>query len=255
MDKFESSLMENLDAILSVEIQPEDVDYEVVQTYIPLFTLIDSAKTSIIVVYDMFKQKILYVSDRFFDLFGFTEKVPTEMDHIWYRKRFHSEDAVINEAGTEFLKFILKQPVEKRKDFTLIRDFRIKNEENKFIRIISNEFLLETDRRGNPWLNIKLTDLSPNQNLADPAIAVCRDLVTGDIIFSYEGRKENPGNITNREKQVISMIADGMRSKEIAEKLFISINTVNNHRRNAIEKLNVSTSSEAVKLAIKMRLI
>jgi DNA-binding CsgD family transcriptional regulator len=46
-----------------------------------------------------------------------------------------------------------------------------------------------------------------------------------------------------------------MKIKEIADKRFISANTVNRHHRNRIKKLIVSVSSEAVKLASKLQLI
>jgi len=46
-----------------------------------------------------------------------------------------------------------------------------------------------------------------------------------------------------------------MKSNEIADKLFISSNTVNNHRRNMINKLNVSNTAEAVQLAIRLGII
>ncbi len=82
-----------------------------------------------------------------------------------------------------------------------------------------------------------------------------RNKLTGDVIFTLKGKKQEGLNISCREKQVLSMIASGMKSKEIADKLFISANTVNNHRRNLIEKLNVPNSSEAVKLTSKLQLI
>ncbi|MBP7498932.1 MAG: response regulator transcription factor [Chryseobacterium sp.] len=48
------------------------------------------------------------------------------------------------------------------------------------------------------------------------------------------------------------MIQDGKRSKEIAELLFISINTVNRHRQNILEKLRVGNMTEACAMATKL---
>lgn len=62
-------------------------------------------------------------------------------------------------------------------------------------------------------------------------------------------------NLSSREVQILSMIVDGLNNNEIAEKLFISIETVRNHIRHIYEKLNVHSKSQAVVMAIKQRLV
>jgi DNA-binding CsgD family transcriptional regulator len=72
---------------------------------------------------------------------------------------------------------------------------------------------------------------------------------TGEI---YEFKKEEPSSmphLSDREKEVLKLIAGGMISKQIADKLFISVNTVNTHRQRIIEKLNVSNTAEAIRYA------
>lgn len=62
-------------------------------------------------------------------------------------------------------------------------------------------------------------------------------------------------DITAREKDVLLLICDGLRSKEIAEKLFISTHTVESHRRNMMLKFNLNSSSKLVKFAMENRLV
>ena len=62
-------------------------------------------------------------------------------------------------------------------------------------------------------------------------------------------------DITAREKDVLLLVCDGLRSKEIAEKLFISTHTVESHRRNMMVKFSVNSSSKLVKFAMENRLI
>lgn len=57
-------------------------------------------------------------------------------------------------------------------------------------------------------------------------------------------------NLTNREQEILSYLAKGYRYKEIAEALFLSVETVRTHLRNIYEKLHVRSRSEAV---LKMR--
>jgi len=52
--------------------------------------------------------------------------------------------------------------------------------------------------------------------------------------------------LTRREKEILSCIAMGLSSKQIAGKLYISENTVANHRRNMLRKKGVKSSAELI---------
>ena len=57
--------------------------------------------------------------------------------------------------------------------------------------------------------------------------------------------------LTDREKEVIKVIADGLTNKEIARELFISESTVENHIHNIYEKLEITNRAQAVALAYR----
>lgn len=61
--------------------------------------------------------------------------------------------------------------------------------------------------------------------------------------------------VTRREKEVLQLIADGLTNAEIAEKLFISIPTVNTHRKSLLEKFDVKNTAVLISKATKMGLI
>jgi two-component system nitrate/nitrite response regulator NarL len=56
--------------------------------------------------------------------------------------------------------------------------------------------------------------------------------------------------LSNREKEILNLIANGKTSKEISETLFIAKTTVDTHRKNMIRKLNLDSGSELIKYAI-----
>jgi two-component system nitrate/nitrite response regulator NarL len=64
-----------------------------------------------------------------------------------------------------------------------------------------------------------------------------------------------PHRISERERQVLSLIVDGFSSKEIAPRLRISMRTVQKHREKLMEKLGVRKATELVKVAITRRLV
>lgn len=61
-------------------------------------------------------------------------------------------------------------------------------------------------------------------------------------------------SLTKREKEIVKLVVDGLSNKEIADKLFISIRTVDSHKTNILQKLNLKSSIELVKFAIKNNL-
>jgi DNA-binding NarL/FixJ family response regulator len=63
------------------------------------------------------------------------------------------------------------------------------------------------------------------------------------------------GALTPREQEVMRLFAEGLSSKKIAEKLFISPKTVDNHRNNILGKLGLHSTMELVRYAAKLGLI
>jgi DNA-binding NarL/FixJ family response regulator len=63
------------------------------------------------------------------------------------------------------------------------------------------------------------------------------------------------GALTAREQEILRLLAEGLPPKEIAEKLFISPKTVENHRANIMNKLELHSTIELVRYAAKLGLI
>jgi DNA-binding NarL/FixJ family response regulator len=61
--------------------------------------------------------------------------------------------------------------------------------------------------------------------------------------------------LTSREEDILKCLAQGMTTKQVAEALIISDNTVKTHVRNLLEKLGASNRAEAVSMAVQMGLI
>ena len=86
-------------------------------------------------------------------------------------------------------------------------------------------------------------------------------VLKGDIYFSIEAahslkefRTQQP-LITRREKEVLQLIAEGFTNAAMAEKLFISIPTVNTHRKSLLEKFEVKNTATLIGKATKLGLI
>lgn len=64
-----------------------------------------------------------------------------------------------------------------------------------------------------------------------------------------------PPILSRREKEVLEYIAEGFTNPQIAEKLFISLHTVDTHRKNILTKFNVNNTAALIKLAVRLNLV
>ncbi|MGH3403310.1 MAG: response regulator [Streptosporangiaceae bacterium] len=96
------------------------------------------------------------------------------------------------------------------------------------------------------------------QSLINPSMA--GKLLTEFAALARREESERPQQVpapklTDREMQVLKLIARGMNNRDIAKELFISENTVKNHVRNILEKLQIHSRMEAVMVAVRDKLI
>jgi DNA-binding NarL/FixJ family response regulator len=73
----------------------------------------------------------------------------------------------------------------------------------------------------------------------------------GDFAGGKPSEVEKLLDLSPRERQILELLAEGLRVKEIADRLSLSPATVHTHVRNAIAKLEVDTRTEAVALAVR----
>ncbi len=73
---------------------------------------------------------------------------------------------------------------------------------------------------------------------------------------SYDKQEQLPfSEFTKKEREVLQLIAEGEKTRDIAEKLFVSVKTVESHRRNIMRKLNIFSVAGLTRFAIKEGLV
>ncbi|MHC4849078.1 MAG: response regulator [Planctomycetota bacterium] len=77
--------------------------------------------------------------------------------------------------------------------------------------------------------------------------------ITGVVVEDYVGRRSDERHrlLTPREREVLQLLAEGNSTRAIAQSLFISVKTVETHRRQIMEKVQIHSVAELTKFAIK----
>ncbi len=86
----------------------------------------------------------------------------------------------------------------------------------------------------------------------DPALT---DTLISDYVRQVERGDDTPDSLTERELEVLKLVAEGHTNRQIALQLNISIKTVQTHRANLMDKLNLHDRTELVRYAIRRGLI
>ena len=104
------------------------------------------------------------------------------------------------------------------------------------------------------WLGLKLT--RKEQVIVERELIVEREvLVRAGTPFALNEKRVQELAITKRELEILGLIADGLSNREIAERLFVSENTVKTHSSRLFDKLNARRRTQAVQRGKELGLI
>lgn len=237
----------------------EELDYSILEQHIRFLESLSILQNSVVTIFDLSKMDHVYFSPNMADLLGWDPEKVAAPDMDYVDQRMHPDDlAHLNSVSGQFFNLILHvDPAwrEQMKYIKFILDYRTLGKDGNYIRVIEQHKLLELDKYGNAWLSMSILDLSPDQDLT----ALCRyrlvNTLTGELYHFPSAEEISGTKLSFREKEILQLLSKGLISKQIADKLFISVNTVNTHRQRIIEKLDVSNTAEAVKHASRLGLI
>lgn len=234
-DEIEKINKDYLETLNSQVFIPNDLDYSILDTHIELLEKINIVANSSISIFDLYQKKHIYLSSRFETVFGFEIDKANEEGNEYFNKKVHPDDFIdAMKIGNYFLNIAFSLPIQERKDYKLINDYRIKDGSDKYIRVIEQFQTLELDKHGNIWLALCVMDLSPNQDISLPLQNKVINVKTGELFHFPKTTKKI--DLSKREKEILELVSEGIISKEIADNLFISVNTVNTHRQKILEK-------------------
>lgn len=164
-------------------------------------------------------------------------------DQVWYGNFEH-----------EAAKFLYKLTPEQLFNYKVQYDVRFRKKDGTYIRMLQQVITIEQYEDGGIYRTLGLlTDISQFKSIGKPVLSFIglngepsyTDIQIGQPLIPF---KEV---LSKREKEILRFIIDGKQNKEIADLLKISKLTVDKHRKNMINRLNLKNSSELIGEAIK----
>lgn len=180
----------------------------------------------------------------------------TEISSIWeddILNKMHPEDVRKKQILEHYFFHFLKEiPMAERMDYYMAVNLRMRSCSGEYLTVLHRMFYAVEEE--NVRLALCIYNVSGNNvNTLLHENGVIINSMNGTTLYYNEFKYRDL--LSAREKEVLLMIAHGKMSKEIAESLEISLNTVNRHRQNILQKLQVKNSIEAYRLAKAMELV
>lgn len=231
-------------------------DYAAFEVNKQLLKRISEIENSAMAVYDMHKKNFILFRSK---INGRTsiklDHEKNNLDHFF--NVMHPDDLpfVVDTEVKTFNFLTSLEPVE-RKDYKLIFDFRLSNSKGVYFRYIQQRIVLELDKDGEIWLMLNLTDLVSEKNTNEPPQRQMINIKTGKrCLFNEDLGQPAEKLLSKREAEILGLISQGFDSREISEKLFICVNTVNNHRQNILSKTKTENTTQTLLYAKRIGII
>ena len=208
---------------------------EIAQEYIPYLKILEDAGSFAVFLLDRFAH-YYYVTEYVEDI-----NAPQELN---IEKLVHPDDLeVVRRIDKKVWEFLDTLPEEEKLTYKYIYELRVL-ERGKYVRMIYQMRILAF--KEDNFLAMGIIDIAPEQSANTSVRFQIKNCLTDEIVpFAIESAADTL--LTPREREVLALAKEGMFSKEISEKLNISIHTVNRHRQNILEKLQVDNIIEAIR--------
>ena len=209
---------------------------EIAQEYIPHLKILEQAGSFAV-----------FLLDRFGHYYYVTEYVTEDIqasDELNIEKLVHPDDLeVVRRIDKKVWEFLDTLPEEEKLTYKYIYEMRVLDR-GKYVRMIYQMRILAF--KDDNFLGMGIIDLAPEQSTNTSVRFQIKNCLTDEIVpFAIESATDTL--LTPREREILALAKEGMFSKEISEKLNISIHTVNRHRQNILEKLQVDNIIEAIR--------
>jgi DNA-binding CsgD family transcriptional regulator len=197
-----------------------------------------------------------YISDHCHEILSYSKDEYEEGGIDFYAQTFHPGDKVIfsGQVFRDIREYWNRIPSEEISNYRFSFTHRYFRKDGTESQMLEQNTYLEPNYSGIPVLNLlTFTDIGDFKTDTNLVLTISR-LVNGQgYVKIFSKSYPQPGNtvLSRRESEILRLCLDGLTGKLIAEKLFLSIQTVKNHKRNMMKKTSAGNITGLINLSIK----
>ncbi len=216
------------------------------------FPLSDSQR-SVFAIFNFKTFRPEYFSENCLQVLGYSHQDPMTHGSMFFLTHLSPEHKKVPIIQSQWLLDCLQQiPFEEKVNMRLANcGMQFSHPQKKYIRLLFQHQFYDVDENRNPVRAlVTITDVS---HLLKNDSVWFRLQYGNDVkkvkTYDFQTHKAlDEGMISKREKDILSLIAQGKDATAISKELFISINTVNNHRQNMLNRLNVKDTTALIQI-------
>lgn len=224
-----------------------DADYARLEGRIDALKGLAGIENRSISLYDVNRKRFILKQDRHLECLGYSKEDLVDIDDVEnYHDKIHRDDLpVLYDSEIKMYRFLNPIKSAKKKDYKLVYDYRVRAKDGGYVRFLHQLALFELDRDFNSWILIVVSDVLATENDGARPRRFLIDTKTSRVCLFGDEAEIRDRLVTEREREVIALVAQGLDSAEIADRLCVSVSTVNNHRQNVLRKTRTKNATQA----------
>jgi len=223
----------------------EESDYADLSGHLKDLEILSQVENRAVSLYDIHRKQFIMKVGQHLSLLGYDEQMP-DMRIERYHAMIHPDDLpYVYDAEIGMHRFLSDKGAQKKR-YKLVYDYRVRGKSGEYVRFLHQMAIYALDRQDNAWLMLILSDVLsafPEEELPRRFII---DMTDNSICMFNEELGVVRELVTPREREILVLISQGLQSDAIADRLCISVHTVNNHRQNILMKTRTKHMAQAI---------
>ena len=209
-------------------------------------------------IVDYTTKKYLFIDPSCKKLLGYDIEFLSEAGPVYFTGLWNKNDfTCINEKVIpEAISFLKHKPATEYPNFSVSYNYRVQAANGQYLTVMQRSTYFSVSDDGWPLAAVgyivDITHFKTDTSLVLTIEHVDRNFTTLSkvpLVKKIYHPDKADSILSNRELEILSAVKQGMASKEIASRFCLSLNTVNNHRKNMLQKTKTNNSSELIEYA------
>lgn len=263
--KKSNTWLEYIDQIAAASAEPQQLQVEGFEKLLLLNQSFNSFfyhSIPIIYLLDYTTGKYMFMSNSSRVLLGYPSNIFTEHGIGFTIEAYHPEDLKLynEKMFPDRLQILNTIPPPEHPNHVFSYSFRLKNNDGDYVNLLQRSCFIKSDNKGLPLMSIGMVMNVQHFSQSNPVVQTVEKINpaenTCQLVYKKEYHQQDEHQLfSRREKEILLWMAEGLTSKEIADKLYISEHTIINHRKNMQQKSGTGNVASLISYCFRNHII